>query len=387
MSKEKMEEEKPKAETELTGVESKSKVEPIEGKPTEKKPEDKDNTDREKQKKISKKGLIAIIVSSVLVLGAVAAVLIFAVWKPWESHEPETPTPATKTEEKTAEVDYEQKITTADGGEFVPKITEGTEDNLTMRFVNLKCSDGCKNVEHVQFKGKTLKLGEDYEVKSGSVILVIFAKVFSGVEPGEAKITFDVKEDDKVRTIGVKITIEKKKEEEKDEEPKTNTEEDVAQNDTGSQSNSNTQANTNPSSQSSENSSQQQVAVDPAKEACESKTGPVGVSAFYFLTAADKEEWLAEQKQLNGSLSDWDRSIIAKVTSFYGGPTRMVYVDGYCRPTLKDAGWTGAGAMPISEEELNKRGIATRTNFVSWTHGDGSVETMVMANPNAIWSW
>lgn len=324
---------------------------------------------KKSHKKLSKKAIIAIITGVALILIA-AALVICLVWKPWEKTEVEAEQLKEVATERVEGTDYNQKITKADGGEFTPKITEGSTDNLEMRFADLKCEENCTNVNEVKIGDKTLKRGEDYELKQGSVILVLYAKVFSGMEAGEVRVTFEITEDHKIHTIGVKITIEKKAEEKK-EEQKTDS--------TPSQATTSTSSG----SSTSAGSSSTQSAADVAKASCEARTdGPIGVTTYHFLSSAEKKDWIATYAP------DWSESEVdALYTSFSGGPAQMHYLNGYCRPSISASGWTGVGAMPISNAQLSSYGITLRQDFISWTYADGRVENQITTNLNQIWGW
>ncbi|MBQ3352139.1 hypothetical protein IJG91_00520 [Candidatus Saccharibacteria bacterium] len=333
--------------------------------------EEKVLKDKTAKKKLSKKALILIIVGGLVFILAIVAVVLCIFVKPWESSQGKSDSKPVASIERVDGADYEQKITTADGAEFTPKITEGTSDNLTMRFTELSCDDDCKNVENVTVDGKNLKLGEDYEVKKGSVVLVIYAKVFSDKQPGEMKVKFEITEDSKILTIGVKITIEKK--EEKKDELSDNT-----------QNNQQATSGNSSASNTSGGSSNGQNVVDAAKVACEARTdGPISVTTYHFLSAAERKEWTTTYAP--GYPED---EVYALYTWFSGSPAPMHYINGTCLPSISSASdWIGVGAQPISKAQLQQRGITRTQDFVRWTYADGRVEDQITTDFNSFWRW
>lgn len=325
----------------------------------------------EKQKKLPVAFKILIAIVALAIVGTATAL---AILRPWEKKDETIKTEEAISIEKVEGIDYEQKITAADGGEFVPKVTEGQETNLEMRFSDLKCTENCDNVDRVEIGGKVLKRGEDYEVKQGSVILIIYAKVFSGMAPGEVGVIFEITEGNRIVTIGVKITVEEKKEE-KTEETANNQQ---SANSTSGQSNSSSTSSGGSSSGSSGGST-----VDPAaaaKAACEAKTGPYGLAIVHFVSASEKQDGIANL--------GWPDDTVATVAVFTGSGMAMKYVNGVCRPspsTMTDA--IGIGAQPYTRQQLINYGITQTSDLVQWQYADGHIERQVMSNPNQVWSW
>ncbi len=324
------------------------------------------------KKKMSKKAKILVVSGITVGVLAIIVAVVLCFLKPWEKKETRDDDEASVVAiERVDGTDYAQKITTVDGGEFTPKITEGTSDNLAMRFSELSCNDECKNIENVKLGDKTLKAGEDYEVKKGSVIIILFAKVFSDAQPGEVTLTFEIQEGSKIKTIGVKITIEKKEEKKEDQKPAENA---AASTDGASTGGS--------SSTSSGGSSSN--AVDAAKVACESRAdGPISFTTFHFPSSAEKKNWIATYAP------DYkEEDVYVLYTWFSGSPAPMHYVNGTCLPSISSASdWIGVGAQPLSKAQLQAKGITRTQDFIRWAYASGRVEDQVTTDFNSPWRW
>lgn len=110
-----------------------------------------------------------------------------------------------------AAVDYNQRITSASGGEFNPNYELGSKTDFAARFTDLACeNEQCENVNEVKIGDRFLTRGEDYEVRQGSVIIVILTDVMEGLKVGEYDLTFQITKDGKTLTVGIKIVIEDK---------------------------------------------------------------------------------------------------------------------------------------------------------------------------------
>lgn len=141
--------------------------------------------------KLAKKKLCMIIGAAVIALAAIVVCLCLILSKNGDN----------------AGVDFGQNITSADGSEFKSTYDTGRGKDFSVRFTELDCNEDCSNVSTVRIGDRTLKLGEDYEVKRGSVIIVIFKKVMQSLQVGNHDVVVDIKEGDKTLTVGVHITI------------------------------------------------------------------------------------------------------------------------------------------------------------------------------------
>ena len=323
------------------------------------KPKTKNNKEPAKSLKIK----ILLAVAGIIIIGATISLLVI---RPWKHKGSDNTSQDIAETERIDEVDYDQKITAVDGSDFTPKITKGQDANLEMRFSELKCDDGCKNVENVEFAGKKLERDKDFEVRQGSVIIVIFAAVFSDMDSGEVVLTFDITWDNKIRTIGAKISIEDKAEESNEEQSSN----------TNSSNNNKTSGNSSSSSSSNNTNS--------AKTACEARTdGPVGAALFKFPSSAEKKAYISKYAP---DLTEDD--IAALVAIFYGDRAKMHYVNGQCVPSIgTSSNWTGAGYQPVDAAYLSSHKVSLRKNFVRWTYSNGKTRDEVMPNPDQIWRW
>lgn len=104
-------------------------------------------------------------------------------------------------------INYGYSVTNVDGTEFKPIYANGSNENLSLRFADLECDENCSNVSNLKIGDLTLNVGEDYEVKRGSVIIIIYKKILQAIQSGQYNITFDIKNGDETISVGVKITI------------------------------------------------------------------------------------------------------------------------------------------------------------------------------------
>ena len=150
--------------------------------------------DQPKPKRNKKPFIIAGIVAFGVVFIIVAIVLCLCLKTPPK----EEPAPS---------VDFSQQVTNVDGTEFKPTYDAGSDDDLSVRFTDLECNEDCSNISNLKIGTKILKVGEDYEVKRGSVIIVIYKKILQAIQNGQYDITFEIKSGEKTISVGLKITI------------------------------------------------------------------------------------------------------------------------------------------------------------------------------------
>lgn len=150
--------------------------------------------DQPKPKRNKKPFIIAGIVAFGVVFIIVAIVLCLCLKTPPK----EEPAPS---------VDFSQQVTNVDGTEFKPTYNAGSDDDLSVRFTDLECNEDCSNISNLKIGNKILKAGEDYEVKRGSVIIVIYKKILQAIQNGQYDITFEIKSGEKTISVGLKITI------------------------------------------------------------------------------------------------------------------------------------------------------------------------------------
>ena len=104
-------------------------------------------------------------------------------------------------------VDFNQKIPTEDGEDAKTSYELGDKNNFSIRFPDLKCNEQCSNVKNLKLNGRALEAKKDYEVKPGSVIIVIFSEYMETLEVGQFELTFEITSDEKGSIIGLDITI------------------------------------------------------------------------------------------------------------------------------------------------------------------------------------
>ena len=105
-------------------------------------------------------------------------------------------------------VDYDQTVTNADGSSFDNSFRVGSSEQYAIRFPDLICRDGCKNISSVRMGNQLLKNGLDYEVKEGSVIIVLLKRLLASLKTGDYNLTFEYNDGETTKKIGVNIKIE-----------------------------------------------------------------------------------------------------------------------------------------------------------------------------------
>lgn len=171
-----------------------------------------DQTGQNKNKKAAKVSLtkqqIAIIVGVVaLVLIALVGVIVWLALKKPEATEPVVDETEIVEEETRDEVDFSQEVTGENGRPFEAEYQQGSEEDYVVRFPNLQCEEGCTNVADVKLGTRVLTLGTDYEVKKGSVIIILKEKFLAELKAGKYELTFAVTEDEETVTVGVKFSV------------------------------------------------------------------------------------------------------------------------------------------------------------------------------------
>lgn len=332
-------------------------------------------------------GIIAILVA------AIAVALVFILNRNQPQVDTQNNTETTQTEPK---IDYNQKITSADGGEFKADYQQGSEVDFSARFSDLKCEDNCKNVSEVKVGNKTLKQGEDYEIKSGSIIVILKATFLDSLQTGKFDLVIAVKDGDVISLYGVKFTIKPAPTCGEDEvlekgECVKKPEEQPSQ--TQTSNNNTTKPNNNQSTTPSQPSQPSQPTTPSKSQAqieCENKAAPTGFSQVYWYSAADKQE--------NG-FSD-DIAVGISVWNIDNSIVKMHWVNGTCRPAINqnmsNGSMTGVGMMPTTLESLRTQPYPAYQaayqnqgrNMVVWYWGSQSNYTIeYMTNVGSIWSY
>ncbi len=308
--------------------------------------------------------VVALVVVFVLVLGR----------KQLQAETDNTPDVA----EITLAVDYKQKITSEDGGKFKAEYQAGSEKSFAMRFSDLKCKDGCKNVNEVKLGDKTLKKGEDYEVKSGSIIIVLIESFMKSLKADKYDLVIAIIDEDKTLLYGVKFTVKPEPTCGDNEilekgECVAKPEEQPSQNNQQG-SNTTTKPSTQPSKPSQQPSQPQQPAqpTTPSKSQaqieCESKTGPM---RFFALHWTSKNEYTDAE---------------------FSGNIGMHWVNGVCRPNVSQAtdlfgrGFAAAG-QPVSEYTNPLIVENMGQDIIVWFWSDGSSTIDKVTSAFDVWKY
>lgn len=202
-------------------------------------------TEQNKNKKVAKVSLtkqqIGIIASVVaLVLIVLVGVIVWLALKKPEVTEPVADEMEIVEEETRDEVDFSQEVTGENGRPFEAEYQQGSEEDYVVRFPNLQCEEGCTNVMDVKLGTRVLALGTDYEVKKGSVIIILKEELLMELKAGDYELTFAVMEDEETKVVGVKFSVKAAPtcaEDEKLESGKCVKEEEEKPSDTGSAGN------------------------------------------------------------------------------------------------------------------------------------------------------
>lgn len=330
------------------------------------------------------------IICGVIVVLVAALVVIFVLVLNRSQPQTET-TGDTGTTQDEPTVDYNQKITDKDGNEFKAEYQAGSEQSFVLRFSDLKCEDSCKNVGEVKLGDKTLKQGEDYEVQSGSIIIILTENFMKSLKAAKYDLIIAVLDDDKTTLYGVKFTVKPEPTCGDDEalekgECVKKPEEQPAQDQTGNTirpSNSNSSAATQPSQPSQPSTpSKSQAQIE-----CESKAAPTGFSQVRWFSAADRQEL--------GYEDDWAVGI--SVWDIDSSRVKMRWANGACYPAIMQApegSVTGVGLMPTTLEDLRTKPYPVYQaayqhqgrNMVVWYWGDQSNYTIeFMDDVGDIW--
>lgn len=281
--------------------------------------------------------------------------------------------------ETTQTVDYKQKITSEDGSEFKAEYQAGSEQSFAMRFSNLRCKDDCKNVGEVKLGDKTLKEGEDYEVKSGSIIIILTENFMKSLKADKYDLVIAVVDEDKTLLYGVKFTVKPEptcgddETLEKGECVKKPEEQPSQNNQQGG--NTTTKPSTQPSRPSQQPSQPQQPAqpTTPSKSQaeieCENKTGPMSFTAVHWTSRSEYTD------------------------AYMSGNMGMHWVNGVCRPNVSGAlgnlygrGF-GSEGMPVHDGTdptiRNNQG----QDIIIWSWSDGSLTVDKVSSAFNIWKY
>lgn len=381
--------------------------------------EQKDDLHIGKIKLTKKQAIIIGCLTGVFVIVAIALIVFFVLRN--NSNPPEEMI----TDEK--QVDYSQTITSEDGGEFNADYQSGSEQSFAVRFSDLECTDDCSNISEVRVGNRVLVAGKDYEVKKGSVIIVLTEEFMESLAAGDFDLVIAISDGDETTLYGVKFTVEPEptcnedetlekgeciKEAEEPAETDTSTgnsgtsssqptcasdevlsngkcvkkvveqpsaqrptEQPAQGNQSGNTSGGNTDTPTIPS--------KSQAEID-----CENKAAPVFIKQVHWYSAAEKQQNGFQDDMVVG-IANW--TVQAGVS--------MRYVNGACHPALKqglNSGFiTGTGLMPNTLSNLNASSDAINKVIASnqnkdmiiwyWTYSDYTIE--YTSNINGIWSY
>lgn len=320
--------------------------------------------------KLSKKqiGIIGAVVA-VLVM-ALVAVLILVLGR----KQPQAETDNTPDMTETAQtVDYKQKITSEDGSEFKAEYQAGSEKSFAMRFSDLKCEDDCKNVSEVKLGNKDLKQGEDYEVKSGSIIIILTESLMKSLKADKYDLVIAVIYDDKTAFYGVKFTVKPEPTCGDDEtlekgECVKKEEEKPSQNQTGQVSGNTTKPSTQQPTTPSQPTQPSTPSKSQAEIDCENRQGPMRFFAVH---------WTSGNEYTDAGFS---------------GNIGMHWVDGVCRPDVSHStdlfgrGFAEAG-MPISEYTDQIIVDNQGQDIIVWFWNDGSTTIDKVPSAFSVWQY
>lgn len=313
-------------------------------------------------------------IAVVLVIALIAA-LVFALNHNQAQPDTQDNTETTQTEPK---IDYNQKITSADGGEFKTDYQQGSEVDFSARFSDLKCEDNCKNVSEVKVGNKTLKQGEDYEIKSGSIIVILKATFLDSLQAGKFDLVVAVKDGDTTNLYGVKFTVKPAPTCGEDEvlekgECVKKPEEQPSQNQTSNDMSKPNSNQTTKPSQSSQPSQPTAPSKSQAQIECESKQGPIGYTIILRPQSGRNTYFNAPSHYIPSS------------------GTNMVWADGGCHPHVKDFGIAGAFSeytpeefQQVAPDYYNAMITHPNKDLVVWRWGNSQITYEFYDNGNIV---
>lgn len=309
------------------------------------------------KRKLTKKQIGIICgIAAVLVVALIVVLVMVLGRKPVQDEA----TDDTETTLNDQEIDYGQKVTSEDGGTFKAEYQAGSEKSFAVRFADLKCEDGCKNVSEVKLGKKMLKLGEDYEVKKGSIIIILTEDFMKSLKVGKHDLIIAVVDEDETKLYGVKFTVKAEptcgegETLEKGECIKKDDEESEEEKEDDKQSEQSSQASA---------PSKSQAEID-----CENQTGPTGFYAVH---------WTSDNEFTDTVMS---------------GTISMHRVNGVCRPNVAQAsGLTGRGfgstGQPVSENTDQMILDNMGQDFILWFWSDGSETMETTTNATGVWRY
>lgn len=166
------------------------------------------NKNKNNKKQSLQKIKICTIIISLIALISISVVVCLAVCGVFKN----------RSDESSAEyIDYDQLVTSEDGSEFNSTYDANSGESFSVRFSNLSCTENCENVSTVFIGDEKLTKGEDYEVKEGSVIIILFSKIMQRLSAGTHDLTVELTENGVNKKFGVKITVKKDNKEGKED--------------------------------------------------------------------------------------------------------------------------------------------------------------------------
>lgn len=352
--------------------------------PTKSKSKESKSKASKNSKNKVKIGLVIGAIAVALIAAIVVVIILASVHKSTSDKSDEMP-------DYTEQISFDQNITDENGNTFKSTYELGTKSNFSIRFTDLTCTTACENVQSISLGDKTLIRGKDYEVKAGSIIIIIFASTLEALEAGQYNLVLQVTaEDDNLISVGVKITITAAQTPTCNEGQTLENGQCVSKKDE-STDNSNNTSNSNPSSteptkpNTPPSSSQPTQSTTPSKteqQLCEEKTAPYRVLTITWLTEAEKAQY---KEIFPVDPSDPDRAgfedgdEIAISGSGYSG-AKMKWVNGKCQVDLSAADPIGMGGgdwlYPRSHGTFpNEIRSNPNRNAVIWYFSDGNHQT------------
>lgn len=364
----------------------------------ETKPEAQDKKPLSPEKQRKKRAIIIAIVTSLVLIIAIgiSLLILFCQTNKSDSDEPKNEQSTTednskdKTKDETSKVDFNQKVTGPDGEDFSPQYKLGSKSNLVARFPDLKCTnEKCENVDQVKLGKRTLKRGEDFEVKKGSIVITIFSTTLETLPAGEYELTFEVEsKTGKILRIGLKITVEDKNPTCKDSEVLKDGQ-CVKKDNNSSESSTSKPSENKPNNSGSSNSNTNKPGNTPdankpdndtsfEQQVCEVQAGPSRVLMVHWMTdleiatesARDESYW----EMFMGDRYNPGDEVLVTGEVWDTKETGMKWLNGKCQPRIRGASNMAGGADYVTRynSKIPTEANRPRRDAVVWYWRDGS---------------
>ena len=110
------------------------------------------------------------------------------------------------TDDNTQTVDYDQKITDANGNQFIPEYRINSGQDFSIRFSDIQCAKNCNNVDSVKLNDHILAQG-DYEIYGNALTITLTRTFMELLREGDYNLVITVTDDNNKNLFGVRFTV------------------------------------------------------------------------------------------------------------------------------------------------------------------------------------